>query len=295
MVGSRLPLALLLAFGLLMGLVAPLAKLAASQGLSAPAFAFWQALGGGLGIALACRWRRQRMRWDTWHLRYYGLAGLTGIALPNLLVFQAVPHLGAGLASVVYTFPPLFTLALAATLGVERLAWRRAGGILLGFVGTLMIVLPDRGLPASVSPHWLFIALLAPLCLAVGNVYRSRDWPPQGHPLPLAAGMLLGGAAELLPLLPLQGGALPATGTGAVLLAAAGAATAPAYMMFLELQRRAGPVYLSQCGFVITLTGLAVSDLLLGEHYSPWVWAAVATVFLGVILSTSSSRKTGQV
>ncbi len=271
-----------------MGLVPPLAKLAAAHGVSAPAFAFWQALGGGLGITLACRARSQRMLWNRRHLRYYALSGLTGITLPNLLVYLAIPHLGAGLASVAYTFPPLFTMAVAAALGVEPLSWRRSAGILLGFLGTLMIALPEGSLPPAASPLWLFVALGAPLSLAAGNIYRSRAWPPEGQPLPLAAGMLLGGAAELLPLTASLDGAIPAGSGGLLPLIAAGALTAPAYMMFLELQRRAGPVYLSQCGFIIALTGLAVGGLLLGEYYGPWLWAAVLTIFVGVALSNGA-------
>jgi drug/metabolite transporter (DMT)-like permease len=278
--------ALLLGFGLLLGVVPLLAKLSAQTGLSAQAFALWQALGAGLAVLAICVARRTPPPLSFRHLRYYLLSGLTGIALPNLLLYLVVPHLGAGLASVSYAFPPLFTLALALLFRIEPPRLQRIAGILLGLIGALMITLPDGGLPASVSPWWLLPALAAPLVLGVGNIYRSRDWPPDTAPLPLAAGMLLGGAVELIPMLATgAGGILPIDGASALLLLAAIAVTAGGYLMFLELQRVAGPVYLSQVGYVMTPTGLALGTLFLGEHYGPWVWGAVAVIFVGIALT----------
>ena len=277
---------LLAGFGLLLGAVPLLAKLSAQAGVSAPAFAQWQALGAGLTVLAVCVAKRTPPPLSRRHLRYYLLSGLTGIALPNLLLYWVVPRLGAGLASVSYAFPPLFTLALALLLRMERPRPHRIGGILLGLAGALMIALPQGSLPASVSPWWLLPALAAPLVLAIGNIYRSRDWPPATAPLPLAAGMLLGGAVELIPLLATaSGGILPTGGASAMLLLSAIGVTAAGYLMFLELQRVAGPVYLSQVGYVMTPTGLALGTLFLGEHYGGWVWAAVAVTFVGVALT----------
>ncbi|HLN23459.1 MAG TPA: DMT family transporter [Patescibacteria group bacterium] len=278
---------LLTGFGLLLGTVPLLAKLSAQTGLSEPAFALWQALGAGLAVLAVCVAKRTPPPLSIRHLRYYLLSGLTGIALPNLLLYWVVPRLGAGLASVSYAFPPLFTLALALLWRMERPRLHRVGGILLGLAGALMIALPQGGsLPAAVSPWWLLPALAAPLVLAIGNIYRSHDWPPDTAPLPLAAGMLLGGAVELIPLLgTASGGILPIDEASALLLLAAIAVTAGGYLMFLELQRVAGPVYLSQVGTVMTPTGLALGTLFLGEHYGAWVWVAVAVIFVGVALT----------
>lgn len=270
-----------------------MAKVAQAAGLSAPAFAFWQALGAGLCLAAGAIASRQPV-FDRHLLRYSALAGLTGIALPNLFIYLAVARLGAGLAGLSFAFPPLFTMALAALLGMERLTLRRASGITLGLCGVLMIAVPRGGLPASADPLGLLFALLAPLSLAVGNVYRSRAWPPGAHPLPLAAGMLLAGAAELLPAVVLTSGGPPQDGSTALPLAAAVLATAVAYVLFFQLQRLAGPVYLSQVGFVITPTSLVLGMLLLGERYGPWVWAAMAIVFAGVALTGSQPPGLGR-
>lgn len=279
-----LPLALLCGFGLLTGLIVPLAKTAAQLGLPGPAFAFWQALGAGLAVLAVARARGQAIGLAPSHLRYYLVGGLVGIALPNCLIYLAVPHLGAGLTSLSYAFSPLFTLGLASVTGTERLSPRRAAGILLGVIGTLMIVLPEGQLPRFAAPIWLVPALAAPFSLAVGNIYRTRDWPAGAKPVSLAAGILLGAALELLPAL-LLADSHPSSPQAALLLVAAMAATGLAYMMSLELQRVAGPVYLSQVSFVITANGMMIGVTFLDERYGPWVWAAIAAVFLGVGLT----------
>ena len=286
-----LPLTLVVAFGALMGLVVPLAKMAGAHGLAAPAFAFWQSLGAGLLIALLSAARRHPLPLDWRHLRFYLLSGLTGISLPNLAVFSAAAPLGAGVVSLAYAFPPLFPMVLASLAGVERLTAGRLAGLLLGLAGTAMIALDGQALPASPNPLWLLVVLAAPLTLAIGNVYRTLHWPPGSAPMPLAAGMLLGGAAELLPTLPWLDNAVPmaAVAWGAVL--ATIAATAVAYLMFMEIQRHGGPVTLSLVGFVITPVGLAVGVLGLDEHYGTTVWAATAVILGGLLLSQVTGRR----
>lgn len=283
-----LPLILVIGFGLLMGLIPVLVKLAAENAVSPSLFAIVQAGGAGAIILALCRILGHPLPLDRRALRYYAIAGLSGIALPNELLFLSVPHLGAGLIAILYCFPPLITLCMALAIGMERLNPWRAGGILLGLAASLMITLPKGNLDAD--PLWLGIAMSAPLSLAFGNIYRSRSWPPGAKPLPLAAGMLLAGALWLLPVLLLteKAGApvtLP-TGSGLLLLAFVVAITAIGYVMFLTLQQIAGAVYMSQVGYVITATGLAIGVGFLSEQYGPWIWLAVALVFAAVALAT---------
>ncbi|HIJ61641.1 MAG TPA: DMT family transporter [Rhodospirillaceae bacterium] len=285
------PLVLVLAFGTLMGAVVPLAKLANGTGLAPPAFAFWQALGAGSLIALVSFFRRQPLRTDRRHLRFYLLAGLTGASLPNLAIYAAANHLGAGLTSLAYAFPPLFTMLLAGLLGLERLSVGRLAGLFLALAGTAIIALDGKSLPSASEPVWFLVALAAPLLLAVGNIYRTLRWPPGSPPIPLAAGMLLGGAFELLAVMPWLEHPLPVNGLAAFCVLAAIAATALAYLMFMEIQRLGGPVTLSLVGFVITPTGLAAGVLVLDERYGPTVWAATAVIFVGVAVNQLAAMR----
>jgi drug/metabolite transporter (DMT)-like permease len=55
-------------------------------------------------------------------------------------------------------------------------------------------------------------------------------------------------------------------------------------VMFLEIVRLAGPVFLSQAAYVVTVTGILWGMALFGERHGPTVWAAMAAIFAGVML-----------
>ncbi len=42
-------------------------------------------------------------------MKYFFIAALVSVAAPNSVLFAAVPHLGAGFASLTVAFPPLLT------------------------------------------------------------------------------------------------------------------------------------------------------------------------------------------
>jgi drug/metabolite transporter (DMT)-like permease len=118
------------------------------------------------------------------------------------------------------------------------------------------------------------------------------DWPVGASPLVLAAGMLLGAAAWIaLGLVAASSFAGLATLTGAPFVVAAQiVVSAVTFVLFFRLQRVAGPVYLSQIGYVITATGLLSGMVLSGESYPLLVWLAVALIAAGVVLTTRAQR-----
>ena len=50
----------------------------------------------------------------------------------------------------------------------------------------------------------------------------------------------------------------------------------------MHVQRAAGPVYVSQVGYIATGVGLAAGALVFGERYSPWILVATAIIAIGV-------------
>jgi drug/metabolite transporter (DMT)-like permease len=50
-------------------------------------------------------------------------------------------------------------------------------------------------------------------------------------------------------------------------------------------------VFASQCSYIVTAAGLLWAMLLLGERFSPWVWAAVAVMLFGLSLVQPRNRQ----
>lgn len=284
------PLALLAATGTLVGAMLPLARLAHEAGVPPLALAFWQALGAGAALAAVAGPASLLWLWRPGGavVRFGLVAGLLGIAVPNALVAAAVTRLGAGLPAVAYAMPPLMTWLLSVALRMEPFDRRRGIGIAVAVLGCVTILLPGNATVPPGEGLWLGAILAIPASLALGNIYRSRAWPARESPTTLGAATLLGAAVWLLPAMLLAGqGWMPhASGGGAAgIVAAQAGVTALAYAVGLVLQRRAGPTYYSQLGFVVVLTGLAAGVVLFGERHGIAVWLGVLTLLAGAALA----------
>ncbi|PHQ16890.1 DMT family transporter [Marinobacter profundi] len=284
---------LLLGVGVLIALMLPLARAALEDGVTPLAYAFWQALGGAVILAAWLR-RRSSLGVQGKFVRYFGISGLTAIAVPNAVAFAVVANIGAGLTATLYALPSLATYAIAVTLGMEPLRKRKAIGLSFGVAGCVWILSPN---PAGISPDtlpWLLLGLLVPLSLAIGNIYRTAHWPTGASPEQLAVGMLLGGAALIFMVVLMAGDVqtLVVEGTRLwAILVLQSILTAIGYRGFFHLQRQTSPTFLSQLGFVITPAGMLFGIVFYGESYGWAVWGGVVLLLTGVVLANLPGRQ----
>ncbi len=282
-----LPVGLILILGNLWGLSFSLSKIAGMGGVSPVAYAFWQVLGAG-GILLAVSLLRgRRPPVDRAHLRAYFVLGIVGIVIPNVNMVMVVIHLPAGVAVLTIPFVPLTTYVIALALRMERFDLLRLAGVLFGFGGAALILLPKASLPSADLAPWFLLGLLTPLCYAASNVLAERLRPAGAHSLPMAAGMLCASTMVLAPAVIVPGVFYPLYPPfEAPELAILGqiAISTFAYVIFFEIVRLVGPVYMSVTGYVVTLTGIGWGILIFGESHSPWVWGATVLIFAGMAL-----------
>lgn len=282
-----LPLALLVLLGALWGLTFSLSKLAISNGVHPLGYAVWQTGGPALLLLVLSLLREGRPRTTPLHLRYYLLAGLLGIAIPNTNFAFALRHIPAGLLAIVVTLVPLLTYVLAVAFGMERPRALRFAGLILGLGGALCLVLPQATLPGSGMSFWVLLSFVTPIFYSINTIYSSRARPADSGSIGLACGMLAAAALWQLPFA-LAAEALywPALPFGVADWALAGQVVAAsfAYVVFFELLRIAGPVTFSQVAYIVTLTGLAWGKIFFDEQHSGWVWIATGLIFSGVAL-----------
>ncbi|BCH30557.1 transporter [Mesorhizobium sp. L-8-10] len=288
---------LLAVTGALLGLALPFGKMATAAGVSAMVWAFVISCGAGCVLLAALLFGGHGPRLTAHRLRYFAIAAAISYAIPNLLMFSAIPHLGAGYMGIMFTLSPIITLVLSILFGVRRPSLLGVAGIIVGFIGavTVAVTRGEAGQPAE--PFWVVVGLLVPVSLAAGNIYRTFDWPEGTGPIELAVGSHLASAALLLAGIGASGGigsfSLLA---GIPLLVLAQVASASAqFAFFFRLQAVGGPVYLSQIGYVAAAVGLVSGTLFLGERYQLLTWLGAAIVTIGVFLTTKAqkSRRVG--
>lgn len=285
---------LLLVTGALLGLTLPFGKMATSAGVPAMLWAFVISCGAGGVLLCVLFLRRHRVGLTAHRLRYFFIAAAISYAIPNLLMFSAIPHLGAGYTGIMFTLSPVITLVLSMLLGVRRPNLLGVAGIVVGFVGAVTVAATrgEAGQPAEL--YWVIVGLLIPVSLAAGNIYRSFDWPDGTGPIELAVGSHLASAVMLLAGLAASDG-LGSFGLleGIPLLVLAQVVSASTmFAFFFRLQAVGGPVYLSQIGYVGAAVGLLAGTLFLGERYQLLTWLGAVIVTAGVFMTTKAqSRK----
>ena len=287
-------LLLLLTPGVAWGLSFSLLKILSDFGVHPLALTLGNALLGGLLLFLWCLARGRPPPWSRNHLVFYVVAGLLGSAVPSASLLFAAPHLPAGILAIEIGMVPLITYFLVLILRVEGFHARRFLGLALGFAVIAALVGPDEGLGDPAAVVWVLVALIAPASYALEDVYIALRRPAGGDSAALVCGMLLASSAFL-------GVVVVAGGTWETLLprwpellpwmVAATVVSLSAYVLFLELLRRAGAVYASQVGYVVTGAGVVWGILLFDEQHSGWVWVALAILFVSLALVGGGKKK----
>jgi drug/metabolite transporter (DMT)-like permease len=284
---------LLIVTGALLGLSLPLGKIATDAGVPGVVWALVISFGAG-GVLLAALLLRGHNIGLTPHkLRYFFVVAAVSYAFPNLLMFTAMPHLGAGYSGIMFTLSPVITLVLSILLGVRRPNALGVAGIAIGFIGAAMVALTRGEAGREAAVFWVALALLIPVSLAAGNIYRSWDWPEGTGPIELAAGSHLASAFMLAAaiLVTEGGGAFSPLGRIPLVVVAQMAAASAMFAFFFRLQAVGGPVYLSQIGYVAAAIGLFSGTLFLGERYLWLTWAGAVIITAGVFVTTKAQAR----
>ena len=217
------------------------------------------------------------------------VTGFLSIAAPNLINFDVARRIGAGYASILFALSPLVTYALAILTRIDRPSIKRIVGIVLGLCGTAFIVLDANERATGVAPMWFAIALAVPILVACGNIYRTLKWPTGADPLPLASAMMIASAIWLSPFVlsrPIEVFSNPTADMGALLVVMQIAVSTLTYWLYFRLQQAAGPVYLSQIGYVAAAFGVVIALVIFGESVTISMIAGFALIVAGVYLVT---------
>ncbi len=269
------------------GTTQPLGKIATSTGHGHFGLIFWQLVIGALVLGGFVWLRGGRFPLTGRALRFAALIAVVGTLVPNSTFYLSVRHLPAGVMSILISTVPLIAFPIALALGQDRFSARRLLGLACGAAGVAMIGLPKASLPDPAMAAWLPIALVGPACYAAEANIVAR-WGTAG--LDPVQAMFAASAVGALMAFPLMIGAghwispLPPYGKAELALIGSSTIHAILYATYVWLAARTGAVFASQTSYIVTAAGLGWAMLLLGERFSPWIWAAVPVMFAGLLL-----------
>ncbi len=134
-----------------------------------------------------------KINWKLW--KPLLVVAFCGSAIPNFLFAIAGQHIPSGLAGVLNSLTPLFTLISGIMFFQLQVNWMKITGVLLGLGGALLLVLsnhPDTG--SGGHAFYATLCVLATVCYAINSNVISkhlRDQPPAA--IASAAFILTGG------------------------------------------------------------------------------------------------------
>lgn len=118
-------------------------------------------------------WPQSRAQW--WHLGVTGVFMHAGYLSGVWVAVKA--GMGSGLSALIVGFQPVLTAIWLSSQGgqVTRRQW---GGLLLGFVGLVLVVSRKLQDTMEVTPWTLSLAVLALFSITVGTLYQKRHVQP---------------------------------------------------------------------------------------------------------------------
>ena len=289
--------AVLVVIGFAWGMTGPLSKLAVSTGHHPLGVNFASTAIGAVVLTAILLLTKTPFPTKRRHLVFYLVCGLLGTALPNTLSYESYRHLPVGVNVIVLSLVPMATLLFSLTLGIERPDGRRLLGLVLGAMAVLVIALPDSSLPDPEQAPWVLAMVVVSLSYAAENVYIARNTPDRCGPLTIMCGLSWGAFLLLSPSLLTAETRVDLSPLGPPELAiiAVSALHVFAYFGFVWLIGRAGSVFASQVGYIVTGSGVALGIAIYGESHSAWIWLAMILMFAGLSLvkpSTTSTQHT---
>jgi drug/metabolite transporter (DMT)-like permease len=223
----------------------------------------------------------------------YGVMGFLSGALPYVLISWGEQYINSSLATLLQATMPIFTVILAVFLADdERLTWTAVLGVMLGFVGVAVLMLPDlrQGLHANLLGQ---LAIVASSFSYAGATIFARNRLRGQPPLTSTMGQLTTGALFTLPLSLLidRPFALSPSLTAIISwLALTVLGTVVAYVIYYALIERTTATFVSTVTYIIPIVGLILGALVLDEPVTVNLIVSSALIIAGVLLVRACNR-----
>ncbi|MCT9009733.1 DMT family transporter [Streptomyces sp. NPDC054766] len=256
----------------------------ALRGLSPLQVTFVRCALGALVLTVACYATGRSMPRGVIVWRHLVVAAFFCNALPFALFSLGQQTVDSGLAGVLNSTTPIWSIVLGLALGSERgLRPVRLTGLLLGFAGTIVIFAPWR---TNGSIGWGALAILgAAASYAVAFTYMGRTLVRKGTPtISLSAAQLV--AASGLTAITMPIGGLESIHPGPTVLVAAVVlsvfCTAATFHLTYRIINDEGATSAAVVGYLLPVVSVLLGAVVLGEHLSVRVVLGMAVVLVGV-------------
>ena len=248
--------------------------------------------GAAIFLALVFKIRGGRLRPVLSRWRLYCVTAALGSALPWALFPWGQQFITSGMAGVLNSTTPLFTVVFAVLAGEEKTRGSRIFGLLLGAAGVAVLLGPaSNGGWAQAAGILACVGAAA----SYGVMYAFfRRRLSEFAALENATGQLIFATLLLIPVSLALEDPLETTLTARAGLSLAGLAllsTAAAYLVFFRLLASAGATNTSLVTFLIPLNATLLGAVVLGERFGAAFFTGAAMILLSLLFIDDKLRK----
>jgi len=231
------------------------------------------------------QWPREKSLW-----RWFAGLGLIGHAVPFFLISWGTQFISSGLSGVLMGSIPLFVILLAHFfLPDERLTRIKAVGFVVGFVGLMIVLGPEKLLRFEGQGMALIgeaAILFACICYSVHGLLARRI-PFQG-PVEQAAAVCLSGGIMGLIFASLYAPHGLAMATPLAYLCVIGLGIVPtaiATLLVYAIVRSAGVSFVAYSNYLVPVYALGLGAIILGETLTANVGVGLVLILAGIAAS----------
>lgn len=281
-------LGLLLIMGVMWGLQFAMLKLAAGGGHSEYAVLTVALMLLSIIFAAILAIRRELYALNRERVIFLLVTALLGYIVPLSVSLYAVPHISAGLLTLIVSLTPVIAVLVALITRAEGVSTARILAVMLGLVAVGLVLWPELSLADFGVSGWIALALIVPLSYGIEAIYIAANWPRGLTALQAAGGETLLATALMIPFLLIVEGVppLPTAWTnaelGILVFVMSGVVEV---LLFFYLIQKAGGVFTALGSFITLFAGIGWGMLLFDENHSGLVWLAVAILVVALTLS----------
>ena len=227
---------------------------------------------------------------------FFGM-GIFNNVIPMSLIVFSQNSISVGLASILNSITPLFTILVAhMTTNDERLTFRKLVGISFGIMGVVMLMGPELVDNFGVAALGEWACLGAALSYACANTFGRRFVQLGTKPMQTAFGQVVASTVILAPLVIVVDQPWTISNPGFLpvlsILALGLFCTALAYVIYFQILARSGATAIALVTFMIPPSAILMGWLALGEQISSQDFLGMSLIGVGLFsVNRQSNRK----
>jgi drug/metabolite transporter (DMT)-like permease len=292
-----LPYLALVGLALIWGVSFLLIKLAIRD-MSPTAVLLFRSASGCLTLAVIVLLMGRPLFGEGWRTRLvsFGIMAVTNAVVPWIAIAWGEEHITSGLASILNSTTSLWTAVLIYwVMPAERPSAVNYAGVLIGFAGVVILVLPDilaNGLSGSLLGT--LAVLVAALSYAVNALYQRRKMRNVSI-FEVSLGQLV---ASVIFAIPIAAPSIPhvhfALVSMAAVVALGAGGTGIAYLLYYYVMNQLGAVRAAGVTLLVPVTAVFWGVLFLHESLSLPIVIGMVVILAGIVLTNlkrSAARK----